>query len=409
MKKTIITAVFFLGACSGFSQSVSSSPYAIYGLGSLYEANFGVTGGIGSSGMALPSESSINNRNPASLAFIGKNSFFFEMGGSGILSSYEDSNSKESKQNAQFSHFAFAFPVTSKSGGSVSLQPYSSASYEIKNLKFPILNSTESYSLDADSKGGLNNLEFSYGYRTGKKMTFGLTASLLFGNIVDNKTFTISSTATTISRESYYTGLRFVIGNQYMVDSTLSFGARIKLPTRVAAAKTQSVYTTGNSGNTSLEDAVNSASEDFYLPFEMGVGIRKNLFKKVEVTFDYDKSLWSSVNQSELYGSYKNQDRFALGVSYEKKDSNRFVKKVRYSAGLNYDSGFLKIGSEKVNNMAFSAGIGFPIERTRSYLNLSYSYGQQGKIGEELIKESYHKIGINLSLEGIWFVKRKID
>ena len=30
-------------------------------------------------------------------------------------------------------------------------------------------------------------------------------------------------------------------------------------------------------------------------------------------------------------------------------------------------------------------------------------------VGNDLIKENYHKIGINLSLEGIWFVKRKFD
>jgi len=42
-------------------------------------------------------------------------------------------------------------------------------------------------------------------------------------------------------------------------------------------------------------------------------------------------------------------------------------------------------------------------------LNISYSYGQKGRISNGLIKENYHKISVNLSLDGIWFVKRKIE
>jgi len=59
--------------------------------------------------------------------------------------------------------------------------------------------------------------------------------------------------------------------------------------------------------------------------------------------------------------------------------------------------------------MSFSLGVGIPLEHTKSLLNITYSYGQKGNIGDDFIKENYHKIGINLSLEAIWFVKRKYD
>jgi hypothetical protein len=59
--------------------------------------------------------------------------------------------------------------------------------------------------------------------------------------------------------------------------------------------------------------------------------------------------------------------------------------------------------------MRFSIGVGLPLEFTKSALNISYSYGIKGTVGNDLIKENYHMIGINLSLEAIWFVKRKFD
>jgi hypothetical protein len=42
-------------------------------------------------------------------------------------------------------------------------------------------------------------------------------------------------------------------------------------------------------------------------------------------------------------------------------------------------------------------------------LNLGYSYGQRGQISNGLIKENYHLLTLNLSFEGIWFKRRKIN
>ena len=76
---------------------------------------------------------------------------------------------------------------------------------------------------------------------------------------------------------------------------------------------------------------------------------------------------------------------------------------------MSYDSGFLRVSDQKVDNLAFSAGFGIPIERTNSQFNISYSYGIKAKVSNDLIKENYHKIGINFSFEAIWFLKSKYD
>jgi hypothetical protein len=76
---------------------------------------------------------------------------------------------------------------------------------------------------------------------------------------------------------------------------------------------------------------------------------------------------------------------------------------------LNFDTGYLEIDGKRVNNAAISFGISLPIENTFSAVNISYSYGQKGRVADNLIKENYHKLSLNLSLDGIWFVKRKIE
>lgn len=410
--KNKIWFILFLAAqsFSVFSQSVSTSPYSIYGLGSLYESDFGSIPSIGSSGIALPSTSFINNKNPASLGHIGKYSFFFDTGLKGIQTTYTSQTANEKRNNFQFSHIAVAFPITSKSGVSVSLKPYSSATYLISNYKIPIGNSNEFYLLDATSTGGLNNFDISYGYKVQKNISLGLTSSVYFGTINDDKNFTIANSVTNINKKSFYNGVRFTLGNQIKIDSTFNIGLTVKTPTKLSASKTQSVTTVNLTETQYLETAEDSDVTDYYLPLEFGVGFSKAFKKNISLTFDYEKSLWNGTNQTNLYGEFKNQDKFALGLSYVKKErSIYFSDRIHYFTGVNYDTGFLSINNKSINNLAFSLGVGIPIDNTKSLLNISYSYGQKGNIGTNFIKENYHKIGINLSLEGIWFVKRKFD
>ncbi len=112
-----------------------------------------------------------------------------------------------------------------------------------------------------------------------------------------------------------------------------------------------------------------------------------------------------------MYGTYVNQDKFALGFSFSKpKNVRSYFDRIKYATGFNYDTGFLEVDNKRINNMSLSLGVSLPVEnRTFSALNVTYSYGQKGSISNGLIKENYHKISVNLSLDGIWFVKRKFD
>ena len=410
MKKTIFAAWLVCMTVTAFSQSISSSPYSLYGLGSLYDSNFGSINSFGSSGIALPSSRFINNLNPASLGFMYQNHFLFDVGGKSIFTTYEDNAKEESRNNMQFSHIAFAFPVSEKSALSIALKPYSSAAYKISNLELPILDSQENYVLDASGTGGLNNFDVSYGYRIGKKVALGLTTSLLFGNTTDERAYTVANSLTNINKETSYNGARVSLGSQIKIDSTFTIGTTIKSPSRIKAAKVQSVTTVNNSGTTAIESDVASNTDDFYFPLEVGLGLSKVFKNNLNMTLDYGKSFWSDVRQSDLYGSFVNQDKFSLGFSYSKSKRVRtYFDRIQYGAGLNYDTGYLEVDNKKINSMSLSLGVALPLENNFSALNISYSYVQNGKISNGLIKENFHKISVNLSLDGIWFVKRKYD
>jgi len=395
---------------TSFSQSISSSPYSLYGVGSLYDSDFGSIPSIGSSGIALPSSIFINNLNPASLGYLPLNHFMFDIGGKAIATTYESGSRSEKRNNFQFSHIAFAFPVTKNSGFSVALRPYSSATFKISNLKLPISDSQEFYYLTAVGSGGLNNFDFSYGYRFGKKISIGASATVLFGNTTDDRSYLISNSITSISKKTDYNGVKATLGAQYQIDSTFTIASTFKMPTKVKASKVQTVETLTNEVVTTVESDVASDTDDYYMPLEIGVGISKHFKNNLNMTIDYEKSLWKNANQSELYGNFVNQDRFALGFTYSaNKNVRSYWDRIQFAAGANFDTGYLEVDRKRVNNAAISIGVSLPIENTFSALNISYSYGQKGKISDNLIKENYHKLSLNLSLDGIWFVKRKFE
>ncbi|WP_427872198.1 aromatic hydrocarbon degradation protein [Flavobacterium sp. MMS24-S5] len=408
--KIVLWSCFLLMSLTSFSQSISSSPYSLYGVGSLYDSDFGNLPSIGGSGIALPSDTFINNLNPASLGFMYQNHFLFDIGGKAIATTYQSSTRTEKRNNFQFSHLAFAFPVTKNSGFSLALRPYSSSVFKISNLKLPIADSQEYYYVTAQGSGGLNNLDFSYGYRFGKKLTLGATGTFLFGNTVDDRAFLISNAITTIHKKTDYNGVRATLGGQFKIDSTFTIGTTVKVPSRIKASKVQSVASIADEVETAVETNVATDTDDYYMPLELGFGVSKRFKNNLNLTLDYEKSFWDSTKQSELYGEFVNQDRFALGISYNaKKNIRKYWDRVGYSAGVNFDNGYLEVDKHRVNNASVSIGLNLPIENTFSSLNISYSYGQKGRIANDLIKENYHKISINLSLDGIWFVKRKFE
>jgi hypothetical protein len=408
---SLFLAVTCFASFLSYSQSIATSPYSLYGLGSLYESNFGLTPALGTAGIAMSSESFINNKNAASLVDIPANNFFFEVGGTGIQSSFEDKSIKESRNNSQFSHFAFAFPINTKSAFSAVLMPYSSSSFKISELKIPIIDGNdEYYYLDVVGTGGLNNFDLSYAYKLSKKWSLGLSASVLFGNTTDKRTYTISSSYTEIDKEVSYRGIRPVLSSQFKINPSVTFGLNFKTPTKINATKIQSVTVVNGSGSSSLETDKKSDTEDFYLPLEIGVGFNKAFKNKLNITFDYEKKFWDATNQSDIYGDFSNQEKFSLGFSYLKsKISRSYFDRIKFATGLNYDTGYLEVDNKKIEDKSFSIGASLPLDHLSSALFISYTYGQKGRITNTLIQENYHKLSLNINLDGVWFVRKKLE
>ncbi|WP_445958058.1 hypothetical protein [Yeosuana sp.] len=416
--KYIIYSFLLLFSIETIAQtnSLSSSPYSLYGLGQTNEISTGKINGLGKSGIAMPSSTFINNSNPASFASIPLNSFFYDFGFKAETNILMENGRQNSNLITNFSNIAIAFPLSKTSGFGVTLTPFTSVGYTLSNIESNIEGSTYSFYTDVDGGGGINNLKLNYGYALSNKFRLGLTGSVLFGKITQTQTSTIplianntvSTSTISLYDENYYSGFRLGSGLQYDISKNMTFGAIVNLPATLSADNDR----TATSSTETIESSVSISNiDDFKLPLELGFGFQSKFNESFSLTLDYKKNFWDNTNQSDQLGTYVNQDFFGLGLQYSaKKSIPKFFNSLEYRAGFNYDNGNLEVNNKRVKNQSINLGIGMPLNSSsNSMINIGYSYGSKGQITNGLIKENYHLLSINLSLEGIWFQKRKID
>ncbi|SFC15474.1 Long-chain fatty acid transport protein [Flagellimonas taeanensis] len=413
MNRYVIMASILLIHMGARSQSegLTSSPYSLYGLGTINQTSIGQSNGLGYSGIAHRMDTGINNLNPANYALVPQNSFFYDIGVVGEYNNYSNRGDDESKTTFNFSNIAFAFRIANRLGAGISLIPYSDVGYTLLGLVSNIEGSDETFESNVSGIGGLNDFGINLGYGITDQLRLGVRASVLFGNIEEKENFVISNSYFELNETTNYSALRLGMGMQYDITDKISVGGTVQLPVTLTGNLTRSVSKTLDGEEIIVEDEEEDDVSDFKLPMELGFGISAKILKSFTLNADYKKNFWDATDQSESIGTYADQDIYAIGLEYVNKSRGyKYWERIRYRAGFNYDNGYLAINNNKIDGYNITMGIGLPTGYTsNSLINLSYAYGSKGQINNILVKENYHSITLNLSLEDLWFAKRKID
>lgn len=402
---------FALCNAAGHAQTgnLTSSPYSLFGLGKQNEIGSGKTNALGKSGIALGSESEINSLNPASFATIPKNSVFFDIGLKTESSRYVSSKDEQDNNISNFSNVSMALAFDEKSGIGFSLFPYTDVGYNVAAVSGTIEGTSDLYTSNVYGTGGLNNFQFNYGRKITGRLNLGARMNYYFGKINEVETVALQSDYLIIDESHRYKGIQFSLGAQYKLRNNLGLGFIINLPTSLSGSKEQTVSSVIGGVETDIETGTQSKINSFKMPAEIGIGT-KYTFKAFTFNADYKMSFWKGSNDDDnSIGEFSNQQFLGGGIEYFKGGRNYF-ERTRFRIGGNYDTGYMSVQGSKIKNTAFTAGIGLPLGlRGNTLLNLSYSYGQRGQVSNTLIRENYHLISINLSLEEIWFTKRLFE
>ena len=80
-----------------------------------------------------------------------------------------------------------------------------------------------------------------------------------------------------------------------------------------------------------------------------------------------------------------------------------------YRFGAFYSNTPLQFEGNQLKEMSVSFGFGIPVKKSRTKYDFSCTLGQKGTTEDNLIKEKFVRLGLSVSYDGIWFVKRKYD
>lgn len=412
MKFKLLIIVITLSTIPLIAQSDMDSPYSLFGVGKENESYFGGSSGLGNTGIGYSNSLLLNKINPASLTAIEPSSFLYEIGLNNTISVKVDNNTSQTNYDFNFTHIALGFSVSNRWKMSFGLVPKTKTSYYIDLIE-PVEGNEYSYYTNISGSGGVNELFWGHGFKLSKNLSVGVELLAYFGSINQEKYLYYGTTSIYLSETKRYSGLGIKGGLQYNIPNLFgtntTFGAIANLPSTLSGTKDiTGTKTFTDVGTTTIIDETDVDIDDSELPLKIGFGISSQ-YRKFTVNLDYQKNYWSDSYESNSNFSYGNQSIYGLGIEYKREtNSLTYYRKIVYRMGMNYDSGYLNLSDTKIDSYGFSAGIGFPVSNSGSSLNLSYTYGKEGTLNNNLVMDNFHKISLNVSLVGEWFKKKKI-
>ncbi|NRR92261.1 hypothetical protein HSX10_11845 [Winogradskyella undariae] len=407
--KYIIIFTMLFGVYS-YSQtnSLTGSPYSLFGLGVENNSNAGRNSGLGKTGISLDADYGINLYNPASFISLKENEITFDFGGSVEFINLTADDLDEQNTTYNFTNISLAFNRNNNYGIGLTLKPATTVGYSLTGLENNIEGSEEEFTSNIIGTGGLSEIRLDYARTYFKDFNIGVKASYLFGKIDETESIITSNSYLEINESNYYSGAQLGLGLQYNLLDKHNFGLIVDLPTVLKGSKDVVIGKYSNAAYSILEETEDESIDSFYLPLKIGFGYSTK-FKNLLLTADYNINFWSSTDQSDAIGDYTDQNIFSLGASYAKDPTSyKYWDRVDFRMGLNYNSGYLKIDGTNIDSYTGSLGIGLPLGR-RSLLNISYALSKKGTTESILIQEYVNTININLSLSDLWFQKRKFN
>lgn len=141
--------------------------------------------------------------------------------------------------------------------------------------------------------------------------------------------------------------------------------------------------------------------------YGVSLGVKKG--KQLWVGADYLLEKWSETKKFEKENQLVDRSKFSLATIYNANDgyATKFFKKLTYRFGAFYDTGYMMVRDERIKTKGFSFGVGMPLSRGKGMINMSFEFGQMGLTSNNLVREDFGRINLELNLFENWFIKRK--
>lgn len=417
MIKKLFLALTFLATIVVSAQEGTSSPYSFYGLGDIKFRGTHDVRSMGGLGVAFDSIH-VNLLNPATYSRLKTTNF--AVGGTSTFNDFSNEQKREQAQRTTIDYLAVGFPLGDKFGATFGLMPFSSVGYKIQNQTSALDTRSSKYT----GEGGINRVFVGAAYNFSDYLSAGLNIEYNFGSI-ETQTSIFIPNVILGSREKNKSNIRGIstnfallykrnITDRLELSSTLGYTPESKLNsenTRNIGTVSYNVNGTEilNSNNDLPVSNTKLAIPSKYI-IGSGIGISKKWFVGLEYTFQENSKLGNRF-EDITNATFEDSQKIVLGGYFIPKYNSytSYWSRVNYRAGFRYENTGLVINSKQINDYGINFGLGLPVGGKFSNINVGFEYGKKGTIYNNLIEENYFNLSIGLSLNDLWFEKRKYD
>jgi hypothetical protein len=408
---------------SGPKSTKENSPYSRYGIGDLGNQRNAILRGMGGIATAYNDVFSVNTYNPASYSFLKVTTLDFAF--EGRTRSVLMGNEKTSSGTATISYITLGIPLGKNAGMAAGIAPMSNVYYNATSDTINV-NGIGNTVMNYNGSGSTQYayLGFSGKY---KGLSIGFNAGYVFGNM--NNSSSMLSLADTPVRNSEFSrfnsvgGLYWKGGLLYRVklkkEQYINIGAAVTLSQKLNA--TRDAYDIGyqyTSTGIVIDTVAQTKQEDvkgkIQLPAEYSFGLHYGRDFHWNVGADFVYTDWSTFNNfGNREGVGDNAWRMAVGGEITPNpEAKKLFSMTTYRLGAYYGKDYIQINGNDVTYFGGSVGASFPLKRSYTQfgrLNTALDIGRRGSIQNGMAREFFVKFTVGVSLNDIWFTKRKYD
>ncbi|MGB1404177.1 MAG: hypothetical protein ACPG6F_00790 [Flavobacteriaceae bacterium] len=401
------------------AQSGSVSPYSSAGLG---ERNFNGTQATRHMGGLDVFTDSIhaNLNNPASYGFLKVTTYSLGIHyrNTNLASLTESANADD----ASLDYLAVSIPA-GKFGFGFGILPYSSVGYRIETLD----SATEGQNIlnRYEGEGGINQAFLSVGLPLTSFFSIGVSAQYNFGNLFYRTGQFIEGvdTGTLLTNQSSISGLNYQYSAQVNIPIKRKYllqGMYVYQPEAFLNSQNDRIFYTQSLSNDTVVDfeeidlntqGLRETELETSQTTKIGLGFGENKKWFLGIQHNLTKSANFTNNFfSRSTISYRDAKQWTVGGFYipDYASFTSFWERVVYRFGFRTEQMSLIINNLPITETGISFGIGLPLG-SLSNANIGFEFIQRGAKQSGLIQETLIAMRIGLSLNDIWFIKRKYN
>ncbi len=409
LKKLILVFCVLVGA-SAIAQEGTTSPYSFFGLGT--QKFKGTAENRAMAGLSIFSDSiHLNLKNPSSVADLRLVNF--TVGASHKRQTQITTSEEQNTTTTSLDYLAIGIPM-GKFGASFGIVPYTAVGYKL-------LTANEDKKTIYSGQGGLNKVFLNLGYTIIEGLNVGADINYNFGNIQNNS---ISSQediqyASGENNKADILGLSLTFGAMYkkMITEKLELTTSITYtPATNFTADinriigTYSITATGNAIPVDVRNvSVSSTTFKNSAQITIGAGIGAPKYWGLGAEFTAQKAQNFNLGNLAVSGiAFSNSSEYKVGGYYIPNYNaiGSYLKRVVYRGGFRYEQTGLALNGQNINEFGISFGVGLPVGRLFSNVNLGFEIGKRGTTDFGLVKENFFNTILSFSLNDRWFEKR---